>query len=62
MEGLHDSGAFSMDIEKKASLLTWLQTFTVDEEVNSGLPDFVSWQSLSDGIFLARIVHRMYDA
>ncbi|KAF0697259.1 Aste57867_12031 [Aphanomyces stellatus] len=54
-----DGGAFHMEVEKRLSLLEWLQTFTIDEPVAVGLPSVISWQTVADGVFLARVVHQI---
>ncbi|KDO29013.1 hypothetical protein SPRG_06068 [Saprolegnia parasitica CBS 223.65] len=52
---MDDSSAFSMDEDKRASLLEWLQTFAADVAA----PADFTWQALADGIFLGRVVNRI---
>ncbi|RHY17660.1 hypothetical protein DYB28_000793 [Aphanomyces astaci] len=54
-----DGDAFHMDVEKRQSLLEWLQTFTTDDPIGTGLPSVTSWQTVADGVFLARVLHHI---
>ncbi|RQM22581.1 hypothetical protein B5M09_005651 [Aphanomyces astaci] len=54
-----DGDAFHMDVEKRQSLLEWLQTFTTDDPIGTGLPSVTSWQTVADGVFLARVLHQI---
>ncbi|OQR88859.1 hook domain-containing protein [Achlya hypogyna] len=52
---MEDPSAFSMDEDKRSSLLEWLQTFSVDSDVGTA----GSWQAMADGIILGRVLHRI---